>query len=221
MAAQSAGQSIPKDTAVWLAGLGEPLRDKLAAVGLVEPARRLTVGEFLAGWLADRAAAGFKPTSLRAWGQTARDLEALFGDKALAELAHADGKLFRTDMQRCGLRPSTIHKRLGHAKAFWQDAVRLGRITANRWQHVRQRGGDPSERRAYISVAGVERVLEYCPNVWVAAFGGTARQQPAENPGKTRDSAASREILQNIYDNHGSVWESNPPATCLQAAHRF
>jgi len=36
LAAKIGGQPIPRDTAVWLAGIGSSLRDKLAAVGLVE-----------------------------------------------------------------------------------------------------------------------------------------------------------------------------------------
>src|SRR5215470_13802324 len=71
LAAKIGGQPVPRDTAAWLAGIGAALRDKLAAVGLVEPLQRLTVGEFFTTWLTDKTAAGFKPTSLRAWGQTA------------------------------------------------------------------------------------------------------------------------------------------------------
>ena len=43
---------------------------------------------------------------------------------------------------------------------------------------MRQRAGDPSERRAYVAVEDVERVIEYCPSVlWrllvaLARFGG-------------------------------------------------
>src|SRR5689334_11883348 len=51
LVAKIGGQPVPRDTAAWLAGIGAKLRDKLAAVGLVEVAQRLTVGEFLASWL--------------------------------------------------------------------------------------------------------------------------------------------------------------------------
>ena len=36
LAAKLGGQPLPRDTAVWLSGIGAKLRDKLAAVGLVE-----------------------------------------------------------------------------------------------------------------------------------------------------------------------------------------
>ena len=71
-----------------------------------------------------------------------------------------------------------MHKRIGHARQMLEDAVRLGHISTNPWRHVQQRAGDPSERRAYVTVADVERVLEQCPNVWwkllvaLARFGG-------------------------------------------------
>src|SRR2546425_2238602 len=63
LAAKIGGQPVPRDTAAWLVGIGASLRDKLAAVGLVEPLQRQTVGEFLTSWLAGKKAAGHKPTS--------------------------------------------------------------------------------------------------------------------------------------------------------------
>jgi hypothetical protein len=44
LAAKIGAQPIPRDTAAWLANIGAPLRDKLAAVGLVEPLKRQTGG---------------------------------------------------------------------------------------------------------------------------------------------------------------------------------
>src|SRR6516164_5393261 len=99
LAAKIGGQPVPRDTAAWLANIGAALRDKLAAVGLIEPPQRLTVGEFLTSWLAGKKAAGHKPTSLRAWGQTIADLTEQFGGRPLASLAHADGEAFRSAMQ--------------------------------------------------------------------------------------------------------------------------
>ena len=37
LAAKIGGQPVPRDTAVWLASIGPKLRDRLAAVGLVNP----------------------------------------------------------------------------------------------------------------------------------------------------------------------------------------
>ncbi len=178
LAAKISGQPIPRDTAVWLASIGANLRGKLAAAGLAEARRQLTVGEFLTTWLESKRAAGHKPASLRAWGQTAAALAGQFGPRPLAGLTHSDGEAFRAALQGRGLRPTTVHKRLGHARQMLEDAVRLGHVPANPWRHVKQRCGDVAERRAYVSVVDAERVIDHCPNVFwrllvaLARFGG-------------------------------------------------
>src|SRR5262245_51770087 len=84
----------------------------------------------------------------------------------------------RSEMQARGLRSATVHRRLGHARQIFEDAVRLGHLGANPFKHVRHRAGDPSERRAYIPVADAQCVIDHCPNVWwrllvaLARFGG-------------------------------------------------
>src|SRR6516165_3072576 len=54
LAAKIGGQSAPRDTAAWLATIGVKLRDKLAAVGLVEPPNRAPLGRFLDGFITNR-----------------------------------------------------------------------------------------------------------------------------------------------------------------------
>jgi hypothetical protein len=108
------------------------------------------VAEFLGQWLQDKKAAGYKPASLIAWGQTVTELNNTFGGKLLTTLGHADAESYRMGMQGRGLRAATVHRRLGHARQIMEDAVRLGHVEANPWRHVRVRAGDPSERRAYV-----------------------------------------------------------------------
>src|SRR5687768_2730457 len=64
--------------------------NRLAAVGLIEPAHRLTTGDYSANWLAAKRAGGYKPASLIAWGQTVKELTELVGTKPLAGLTHPD-----------------------------------------------------------------------------------------------------------------------------------
>src|SRR5262245_63420120 len=54
LAAKIGGQPVPRDTAAWLADIGTALRDKLAAVGLVESLKRATLGEFLDSFIGNR-----------------------------------------------------------------------------------------------------------------------------------------------------------------------
>ena len=178
IAAKISGQSILRDTAAWVAALEGPLYDKLAAAKLTEPRNILTVGEFFGQWIENKQASGYKPASILAWRQSVLCVTKRIGDKALGSLTHIDGESFRADMRSQGLRPATIHKRLGHARQIIEDAVRQGHLVSNPWKHVRSCLGDPSDRRAYVTVADVERAIEYCPNVWwrllvaLARFGG-------------------------------------------------
>lgn len=165
LASRLSGQPVERQTAVWLADIGEGLRDKLAAVGLAEAEKKNTVAEFLSTWLAGKEASGFSPNSLRAWGQTARELADLLGETRLVKVEHADAERYRVAMQERRLRPTTIHKRLGHARQMFADAILQGEATTNPFDRVRQRQGDPCERRAYVSVTVAQQVIEQCPNV--------------------------------------------------------
>lgn len=140
--------------------------------------QKLTVGRYLDDWLRSRKEAKHAVASLLAWGQSVREMKALLGERSLVSPTHSDGEAYRAAMQARDLRSTTVHKRLGHARQMLEDAVRLGHITANPFRHVRQRMGDVSERRAYVPVADVSRVIDHCPNAWwkllvaLARFGG-------------------------------------------------
>lgn len=184
--AKKTGEPLAPATGAWLSkGAGVKLRQRLAVVGLIEPEVRLAADAFLKTWLDGKKANGYKPASLIAWGQTVTELIGILGAKPLVELAHADGEAYRTAMQRRGLRMTTINKRLIHARQTLEDAVRFGHIVANPWKHVRQRQGDPSERRAYVSIADTNRVLEHCPNVWWKLLVALARFAGLRTPSES------------------------------------
>lgn len=191
LVARITGQPIARSTAVWLTEIGTKLRDRFAAVGLIEQERRMTTGEFLAKWLEGKKASGYKPATILAWGQTVKELTELIGTKTLLSLTHTDGEAYRAAMKARDLRLTTINKRLINARQMLEDAVRFGHIDVNPWKHVRQRQGDPSERRAYVPVADAQRVIEHCPNVWwkllvaLARFGGL--RTPSESLSLTWD----------------------------------
>jgi integrase len=167
LAAQTANQPIPQPTAVWLAGIGADLADKLARVGLIdkpEEKAAATLGPFLQAWLSARKG-DYKPGSLIAWGQVINALMGFFGaDCPIADVTPAKAEAFRQSMLAASLRATTIHKRLQHARMYFAHAKRQGLIAANPFEFVRHRPGDASERRAYVPAADVERVIEYAPN---------------------------------------------------------
>src|SRR6516164_1972809 len=72
LSAKIGGQPVPRDTAVWLARIGPALRDKLAAVGLVEAPKRAVLGQFLRSYILSRP--DVKPATLEVWQQPCRNL---------------------------------------------------------------------------------------------------------------------------------------------------
>lgn len=157
---------LPADLAKWVAGLEPRLQEKLARVGLIDevkPAAKL--GQFLAEFL-ERRAIDYKPASLIAWRQVARALTEFLGaDCPLAEVTPERAEAFRQSMLAAGLRATTIHKRLQHARMFFSHAQRQGLVDANPFALVRHRPGDAAERRAYIPEADALRVIECAPNI--------------------------------------------------------
>ena len=70
------------ETARWIAGMGNDLHAKLAAVGLLPPRVNSTLGAFLDGYLSGRK--DLKPNSQLVYGHTRRTLIEFFGaDKPL------------------------------------------------------------------------------------------------------------------------------------------
>ncbi|VTS00497.1 integrase family protein : Phage integrase family protein OS=Rhodopirellula maiorica SM1 GN=RMSM_04392 PE=4 SV=1: Phage_integrase [Tuwongella immobilis] len=163
LAAQLSGQPLPRETAVWLDAIGEQLKEKLAAVDLIVLEERFTVEQWLTQWIEGRVRAGHKPTSIRTWRQTVDLLIRLFGHRRLESICHADAETFLDAM--ADLRPSTRHKRLGHAKTMWGEAARQFK-RPHPWEHASCKGGNPSERRTYVSNEDIHKVIEHCPNLW-------------------------------------------------------
>lgn len=178
VASAMTGEPLPRETAGWLADLPEGLRKKLVAVGLLQPEKKTTVSEYLTRWLQAKEDSGHSPNSVRAWGQTVSELVELLGPRKLVTLTRADAEGYREAMLKRNLRPTTVHKRLNHARQMMADAIAQNEMTANPFAHVKQRQGDPSERRAYVPIADIEKVIEQCPNahwrllVALARYGG-------------------------------------------------
>lgn len=154
------------DLAQWVKDLEPRMAKRLAAVGLIaEPeAKATTLGTFLDSWRAARKG-DYKPASLIAWGQVINALTKFMGAACpLVDVTPAKAEAFRQFMLSTGLRATTIHKRLQHARMFFAHAQRQGLVAANPFEFVRHRPGDASERRAYVSVTDVQRAIEHAPN---------------------------------------------------------
>jgi integrase len=180
LAAQIAGLPCPRDTAVWLTSLGEPLRDRLARAGLIprrDEASRARLGAFCGAYLGRRT--DIKPASLLALQQAARNLCEFFGENRLVDTITAgDAADFhrwlatagRADQQSRrrkrspGLAPATIGKRLSRAREIFTDALKRQLIRENPFDGIKSPRATNPARQVYVPASVVERLIETTPD---------------------------------------------------------
>jgi integrase len=175
-------------TAGWLIDLDDDTRDKLAAVGLIDPPKRATLGPFVAEYIAKRAGL-VKPGTLLVERQTEASLIGFFGaDKRLRDVTEGDAVDFRNHLltvggatvKRCGdslterepapLAEATVRKRCSVAGKMFRYAMRHGIVRKNPFEAV-PRANVATQRRAYVSEADAKAVLDQLPTTeWKLLF---------------------------------------------------
>ena len=176
LAAKIGGQPVPRDTAVWLAGIGEKLKEKLAAVRLVEPAKRASLGEFLRAYVLSRP--DVKPATLEVWQQPCRNLTEFFGDdKPLLSITPGDCDQFKAWLLTQNLAPATVAKRLAFARTFLHVARKHRLIDENPFSEVKIPAANVSARQRFIARDTVQKLFGVADPTWrtiiaLARFGG-------------------------------------------------
>jgi integrase len=176
------GNPIAQDDASWLADAGATVRPKLEAVGLVDPSptSEKPAGKTLAAFLDDfveRHGPTKKPATVIVWGQVVRMLNRHLPKGILLEdvtVGHC--KNFHEKLRKAGLAPATIHKRIGFARQFFQDAVDWELIAANPFRKVKTAAGS-AKSNVEVPRAVIDRILEKCDPTWegiirLSRFGG-------------------------------------------------
>lgn len=194
LASKMSGQPLLRETAAWLTDIGRTLRRKLERVGLLqstEPTKAFTLGEHLDDYFKRRE--GSKPSTLDLWGHTKRNLLTFFSrDRALTSITPGEARDFERWLKSSkarlhryadrsadeGLAPTTVRKRIGFAKQFFQDAVDHRRIEHNPFEKLVGTAGSNRQRDHFIDRPTAAKILEACPdNEWrlifaLARFGG-------------------------------------------------
>lgn len=166
-AAKTGGQPVPRDTAGWVAAIGDALRDKLAAVGLIEPrepANVMTVGALIQEYKAART--DVKAGTAVNLDQSGKALLKFFdAAKPVGEVTEADAENFYRKQLTNGLAINTARRHTGRAKQFFAYALRKRIITANPFNGVKVATGGNPDRQEYVSVETIRVVLDACPSV--------------------------------------------------------
>ena len=164
------GRAPADETARWLADLGEPLRGRLAAVGLIHsPAGSPTLKAFIDDYLAGRS--DLKAGTKQHIGHTAKNLIDFLGaEKPLREITEGDGDEWRRFLAEQGLAEPTIRRRCGIGKQLLRAAQRKHLIPANPFADLR--GGNLANPDRAFNVTGdmAAKILDACTGEWKLIF---------------------------------------------------
>jgi integrase len=122
-AAAIIGSAVDDETARWVAGLGDVLAEKMAALGLIaRRAKARPLGEYLDHYIAGRT--DYKENTTKTIDQTRRLLVAHFGaNLSLDKIKPADAENWRNDLRTKGYKPATIATHVKRTKQMFQHAV--------------------------------------------------------------------------------------------------
>lgn len=170
------GEPIQAATAAWVPSVGDTLKEKLAAVGLIEAPKRAALGEFLRSYILSRP--DVKPATLEVWQQPCRNLTEFFGDdKPLRHITTGDCDQFKAWLLTQELAAATIAKRLSFARTFLHVARKHKLIEENPFSEVKIPTANVSLRQRFIVRESVRKLLEAATPTWriiiaLARFGG-------------------------------------------------
>jgi integrase len=165
--------TLDRDTSLWLASITEKnpdLRSKLEAVGLVEPIEpepikpALMLSTFLDDFL-ERNGKSKKPGTLEVWRQVIALLNEYLPDIALADVTKGHAKKFHEDLKGRGLASTTIHKRIGFARQFFEDAVDWELIPANPFNRVKTQSTS-LKSNVEVTRETIAQVMKHCDPTW-------------------------------------------------------
>jgi integrase len=177
VSAKAGGTALDPETARWLAGIADDLRDKLVAVGLVAKRASAPLGEFLDGFVEHRT--DVKPATKVIWRNVKRNLKNYFGEQRVVRtIDTSDAHGFREYLVGLGLADATIFRRLNFTRQFFTVMRRRKLIEENPFETVRHTAGDATARQHFITQETTEKLIEAAPDwIWrtiiaLCRFGG-------------------------------------------------
>ncbi len=169
----SPGNRLPSG---W-SGVGSSLRDRLAAVGLVEAPKRALLSEFLQGFILSRP--DVKPATLEVWQQLLPEPDrVLRGHTAPTSNHDRRRRPVPGVVAYAGnLAPATVAKRLSFARTFLHVARKHKLIDENPFAEVKIPTANVSVRQRFIDRDAIQKLLGAANPTWrtivaLARFGG-------------------------------------------------
>jgi integrase len=176
-AAKATGHAPKRETTVWLTGVGDVLRGRLAGVGLIEKVSSTTLAGFVDEYIRQRV--DVKGTTAIVYLRVRRYLVDHFGpDRALRSIRSGDAEEWRLHLIGSGKAENTVRRSVGVAKQWFRAAVRRRFIDENPFADLTSAVKSNQARYHFITPADAEKVLQACPNAeWrlmfaLARYGG-------------------------------------------------
>jgi len=175
LASQITG-AMDRDLSLWVAGLHPDLRTKLERVGLLEPLEpepakpTVSLDAFLTDFL-ERNGPGKKPATRVVWLQVMTMLREIMPKGiALEDVTAGHAKMFLAKLKERGLASATIHKRVGFARQFFQDAMDWELIEKNPFARVKTQTSS-SKSNVEVPRETIKLVLAHCDTAWATVVG--------------------------------------------------
>ena len=191
LAAQITKQPLDRETARWVANLGDTLADRLANVGLIRKRESATLADYIDAYIAGRT--DLKPRTRIKFNATKTYLVEFFtADRSLRDITEGDADDWRVHLVAKGMGENTVRKHAQIAKQFFTDAVRRNVIDSNPFARLRSTTQANPERFHFVSREVADKVLAACPDAeWrlifaLSRYGGL--RCPSEHLALTWDS---------------------------------
>ena len=151
---------MDSETARWVAGIGDELAAKLAAVGLIpERPKAVTLAGLLAHYAAEKEA-GNKPGTRTNHRTITNDLNGFFKpDADPKRLTEADAESFLEHLRKRGLASYTVARRVRRVRSIVAFAVQENLVPANPFVGVKASATLPDDRKAYVSPVDALRLI--------------------------------------------------------------
>ncbi len=177
VAAKQANFPIDGETSTWLAQLTDEFHAKVAETGLIPAKGNSALGPFLERYIASRT--DIKTTTLRWYTDAKADLIASIGaSKRMPDITPVDADGIRLYLERKGLGPNTVRRRIGICRQIFNAAKRYKLIQDNPFAGMATEVRSNPDKFRYVTQEETKSILEHCPDatwkaiVCLVRFGG-------------------------------------------------
>ncbi len=171
--AKMAGVAVDRDTAGWVGGLSDSMRDRIERAELIEP-REKVASYTLAKWVRDYilGRTDIKPNSLRNMKQAETDLIVFLGDKKMLDaVTPGDAEEFRRFLKQRGLAEATVRRRCKRCKQFFAAAIKKRLFIENPFDEIPTADRVNTARKYFVPRNDIYQVINACSDAeWRLIF---------------------------------------------------